>query len=51
LQDTIDILGKTITKDIFSAVKKATGHLQGKSAMAIGGAGLGNMQEITEELK
>lgn len=27
LQDTIDILGKTITKDIFSAVKRATGHL------------------------
>lgn len=27
LQDTIDILGKTITKDIFAAVKKATSHL------------------------
>ena len=27
LQDTIDILGRTITKDIYSAVKKATSHL------------------------
>jgi hypothetical protein len=28
VQDTIDALGQNITKDIFAAVKRATGHLQ-----------------------
>jgi hypothetical protein len=34
----IDLLGKNITKDIFSAVKKATSHLQGRINQQSSGA-------------
>jgi hypothetical protein len=50
LLDTIDILGKTITKDIFSAVKRATGHLQKGSALTAN-TNVGEIQATTEELK
>ena len=34
MDETIDILGQNISKDIYSAVKKATAHLRNKDTMS-----------------
>ena len=33
MDETIDILGQNISKDIYSAVKKATAHLRNKDTL------------------
>ena len=50
LQDTIDVLGKSISKDIFAAVKRATFHLNSKAGQQ-SGATTEEISQATDELK